>query len=177
MAAVSNVPNPEGPWALFGSAYADLKRLAAIAMRREMFTRTMQRTALVHEAFLRMLGDRELRWENRSEFFIAAANQMHQILIECARKRQASKRWGDLRRVALEEDSVPVEQVPEKLFHVSQAVERLGRVDARAAQIVEMRFFAGLSSAEIAEFLGVSEKTVERDWLYARAWLRRAISE
>lgn len=167
----------EVAWELFPAAYGELKRLAALALRREWYAHTLQRTALVHEAFLRMFGNRQMRWETRSEFFSAASNQMRQILVEHARTRNAVKRWGKLDRVSLDAET-SLETLPsERFLRISEALDGLRRIDRRAAQIVEMRFYGGFTYEEIGEFLGIGEKTVERNWAFARAWLRRALSE
>jgi RNA polymerase sigma factor (TIGR02999 family) len=163
-------------WNFFVTAQDELKRLASLAISREWISISLQRTALLHETFLRMLGDRQIRWENRADFFAAASNQMKQIVIEHARRRKAQKRWGGLTRVTLD-DAAVIESRLERMVHLDEVLKNLAEIDGRAARVVEMRVFGGLTNREIGTILGIGEKTVERDWAFARAWLRRALSD
>jgi RNA polymerase sigma factor (TIGR02999 family) len=154
--------------------YGELRRLAGHYMGRERSDHTLQPTALVHEAFLRMV-DQGAEWQNRAHFFGVAAQLMRQILVDYARTHRAAKRGGNQQRVPLEDNLVFSEDQSAELLALNEALERLAEFDARQARIVEMRFFAGLSVDETAEVLGVSGKTVQRDWNMARAWLHREL--
>jgi len=137
---------------------------------------TLSTTALVHETYLRLVGAKA-RWEDRQHFFRVAAKAMRQIVISHARKKQASKRGGNPRRVELDERLLAVEAQAEDLLTVDAALRNLEAVDQRLAQVVELRFFAGLSMEEIAELLGVSDRTAKRDWRKARSLLHQFVSE
>jgi RNA polymerase sigma-70 factor, ECF subfamily len=156
--------------------YDELRRLAAACMRRERVDHTLQPTALVNEAWLRLVEQREWNLENRTHFFGMAAKLMRRILVDHARAANAEKRGGDQVIVSLENAiSVAVEH-PTQLLDVHRALERLDQLDQRRARIAEMRFFGDLSIDEIAEILGVAPRTVDRQWRAARAWLRRELS-
>jgi RNA polymerase sigma factor (TIGR02999 family) len=153
--------------------YAELRRLAAAKLAKEAPGHTLQPTALVHEAYLRLVGTAdEQRWKSRGHFFGAAAQAMRRILVESVRRKQRIKHGGELERVDLEEHDVPVNAPPEELLALDEALARLAAEDADAARIVDLHFFAGLSIDEAAEALGVSRATAYRQWAYARAWLR-----
>jgi RNA polymerase sigma factor (TIGR02999 family) len=153
--------------------YAELRRLAAARLAREAPGHTLQPTALVHEAYLRLVGAAdEQRWNSRGHFFGAAAEAMRRILVESARRKQRVKHGGELQRLDLEEHDVPVATPPEELLALDEALARLAADDADAARVVDLHFFAGLSIDEAAEALGVSRATAYRQWAYARAWLR-----
>src|SRR5262249_13629586 len=137
---------------------------------------TLQPTALVHEAYLRLVGDGEdLQWDSRGHFFAAAAEAMRRILIESARRKARVKHGGDRPRVPLEDQDVPARPPPEEILALDEALTRLAGEDAAAARLVQLHFFAGLPIEEAASALGVSRATAYRHWLYARAWLRCAI--
>jgi RNA polymerase sigma factor (TIGR02999 family) len=156
--------------------YTELRRIAARSLRRERPGQTLQPTALVHEAYLRLLKDADLSFQNRAHFLAIAARSMRQILVERARARDAQKRGGHRQRVTLDE-GVAVEGPREvELVALDAALERLERVDAAHARIVELRFFGGLTNEEAAEALGVSPATVKRGWAVARAWLYRELT-
>jgi RNA polymerase sigma factor (TIGR02999 family) len=156
--------------------YAELRRIAGAYMRRERPGQTLQPTALVHEAYLRLAGA-GTPWHDRKHFVGIAARSMRQILVERARSRGAQKRWGGLNRVSLS-DSLAVAADPESMLpSLDEALDRLERLDAEQARIVELRFFAGLSIEEAAETLGMSPATLKRRWSLARAWLFRELSE
>ena len=155
--------------------YQELRGLAASRMAQQPPGQTLQPTALVHEAYLRLTGGCRDHWQDRSHFFRAAAEAMRCILIENARRKSAWKRGGKLERVALEGLRVAAETPPDTLLVVQEALERLAAVDAPKAELVKLRFFVGLTNAEAANVLGLSESTVKRYWEYARAWLLREI--
>jgi RNA polymerase sigma factor (TIGR02999 family) len=156
--------------------YQELRRLAGHYLRRERPGQTLQATALVHEAYLRLLKDRQDRWQNKAHFCAIAANAMRQILIERARARHALKRGGaQLARVTLDEALVPGASPDVDLLALDEALERLAALDAGQARIVELRYFGGLTVEETAEALGISPATVKRHWTVARAWLAREL--
>jgi RNA polymerase sigma factor (TIGR02999 family) len=155
--------------------YEELHRLAVHYLSRERPDHTLQPTALVHEAYLRLVNQRHVDWRNRAQFLGVAANMMRRILVNHARDRVASKRGGDRERVSLSliEDATGAPDVD--LIALEDALDRLTALDARKARVVELRFFGGLAMNEIAEVLDVSLATVEREWSFARAWLYDAI--
>jgi RNA polymerase sigma factor (TIGR02999 family) len=155
--------------------YDELHRIASAYLRRERREHTLQPTALVHEAYLRLAGQDDLDWKNRAHFRAIAATTMRRILIEHARARGRKKRGEAPERVALE-DTVAIAPAPRvDLEAIDQALVRLEALDPQQARIVELRFFAGLSVEETAEVLSISRTTVKRDWAMARAWLRREL--
>lgn len=161
--------------------YDELRRLARAKMSKERdggAGQTLQPTALVHEAYMRLLGaeGESLRWEGRGHFFGAAARAMRRILVERARARGRVKRGGGAARVALEDDALAVEPPGDDLLALDEALERLEKRDRRKAEVVMLRFFAGLSIEEIAAAIGVSPATVKNDWTFARAWLHRELA-
>jgi len=156
--------------------YDELRRLAAACMRRERVDHTLQPTALVHEAWLRLVEQREWNPQNRAHFFGMAAQVMRRILIDHARAANAEKRGGDQIIVSLENAMAVAVEYPTQLLDVHRALERLDQLDQRRAHIAELRFFGGLSIDEIAEILGVAPRTVNRQWRAARAWLSRELS-
>jgi RNA polymerase sigma-70 factor (ECF subfamily) len=151
--------------------YSELKKLARAYMRRERDDHTLQTTALVHEAYLKLVRKRSPNWQGRSHFFGIAAQLMRQILIDHARGRLREKRGGAPVVLPLNEVLAFSPEHSEALVKLDEALVRLAKLDARQSQIVELRFFGGLSVEETAEFLGVSSKTVKRDWSVAKAWL------
>jgi len=152
--------------------YGELRRLAASYLREERPGHTLQPTALVHEAYLRLAKQQGVEWKNRSHFFAVAARMMRRILVDHARKRQASKR--DAAAWLVETVGVSVTRGrPAELLSLDRALESLARIDPEQARVVELRFFAGLTVEETAEVSGVSQATVKREWQTARAWLRR----
>ena len=156
--------------------YGELKRLARAYMRRERTDHTLQTTALVHEAYLRLVRQESLHLKGRAHFFGIAARLMRQILIDHARGHLREKRGGALVFLPLDEELAFSPQHSEELLVLDAAMDRLAKRDARLSQVVELRFFGGLSMEETAEFLGVSTKTVKRDWAVAKAWLHREVS-
>lgn len=151
--------------------YAELRRIAGLCIRSERRELTLQPTALVHEAYLRLVGKQASEWQNRKHFLAAAAQVMHHVLVDCARARRAQKRGGNLCRVELDKELPASGDWAVDLLDIHEALGRLAKLDERQARVVEMRFFAGLTEVEIAEILGVSERTVKREWEFARAWL------
>lgn len=156
--------------------YNELRNMAGALMARERNATTLQPTALVHEAYLRLLGgDRE--WQNRAHFLGAASQAMRRILIEHARRRNRLKRGGSRERITLTDGTVQYETNPEELLALEQALTKLEARDSEMARVVELRYFGGLTVEETAEVLGSSVRTVHRQWSGARAWLHRALSE
>lgn len=154
--------------------YSELRRLARHYLGNERADHTLQPTALVDDALIKLLGVDSVNWQNRAHFFALAANSMRRILVDHARHHQAEKRGGEFEKVSLDEAYLPQfsAQHLDKILAVDEALKRLAKFDPRAAQIVEMRFFAGMNEEETAEVLGLSVRTVKRDWQMARAWLR-----
>jgi RNA polymerase sigma-70 factor, ECF subfamily len=157
--------------------YDELRRLASNYMRRERADHTLQATALVHEAYLKLVEQRSVSWQSRAHFFGVAAQLMRRILIDHARGRSRQKRGGEQYKVSLDEAIVFSEQQADELLAVDDCLNRLAKIDPRQARIVEMRFFGGLSVEESAEALGISPKTVKRDWSVAKAWLYADLKE
>jgi RNA polymerase sigma factor (TIGR02999 family) len=162
--------------------YDELRCLAAQRLAHEKPGQTLQPTALVHEAYLRLVakaaherGEQEPHWDGRGHFFAAAAEAMRRILVDNARRKKRPKHGGDRRRVELAEQDVPVRPPPEEILALDEALTRLAAEDPGAAQVVQLHFFAGLSIEHAAEALGVSRATAYRQWSYARAWLRCAL--
>ncbi len=160
---------------LLALVYEELRHLAARHMQRELAAHTLQPTALVHEAYLRLVGDRDLRWANRAHFFGIAARAMRQVLVDHARRRHAAKRGGDLQRVTLQPDLVGDERGDCGILELHEALGRLAAMDDGLARLVEVRFFAGLTLDEAAAVLGVSRRKVAKDWSVARLWLSREL--
>jgi RNA polymerase sigma factor (TIGR02999 family) len=157
--------------------YDELHRLARQQMRHERPDHTLQATALVHEAYLRLISPPERTWQNRTHFIRIAGQVMRRMLIDHARARRTAKREGGLRRVPLEEPLLLTEDQSDELLALNDALERLGQIDARQSRVVEMRFFGGLTVEETADALSISPKTVKRDWTVARAWLYREMQK
>ncbi len=157
--------------------YRELRRLAGHYMRRERPGHTLQASALVNEAYLRLVDYRRMQWQNRAHFFAVAAQAMRRVLVEHARSRQYAKRGGTAQRISLDDVAVLTDQQAAELVALDDALTSLEALDARKARIVELRYIGGLSIEETAETLGVSTATVERDWRSAKAWLYRAISQ
>jgi len=156
--------------------YDELRRLAASYLRRERPDHTLQPTALVHEAYIRLIDQRQVDWSNRAQFIGLAAVMMRRILVNHARDRIAAKRGGSAERVPLTIVAELIGAPEVDLLGLDEALDRLAALDGRKSQIVELKFFGGLTMDEIAATLGVSRATVERDWTFARAWLYRAIA-
>lgn len=156
--------------------YEELRRIADGYMRRERPGQTLQATALVHEAYLRLLKDKAPDWQNRAHFLAIAATSMRQILVERARARTATKRGGKAGRITLDEAVLASPGQTVDIEAIDEALTRLATLDPTQARIVELRFFAGLTVEEAAEAIGVSPATLKREWSVARAWLRRELA-
>jgi RNA polymerase sigma factor (TIGR02999 family) len=156
--------------------YDELRRLAHHYLRQERSDHTLQSTALVHEAYLRLAGQSSPQWQNRAHFFGIAAHVMRQILVEYARGRSAAKRGGNAVTLALDDAIAPPQQTNVDVIALDKALTELSDMDAQQGRIVELRFFAGLTIEDTSEVLGISPATVKRDWVTARAWLFRAIT-
>ena len=168
--------NPRVTSELMARVYDELHRLAAAYMRRERGDHTLQTTALVHEAYLRLVGQRDIAWKNRAHFLGVAARMMRRVLVDHARAHLCRRRGGPQQRVSLEDVGISPRTHAADLVALDDALTRLAQIDARQCQVVELRFFGGLTAEETARTLGVSTKTVNRDWLVARAWLHGEIA-
>jgi RNA polymerase sigma factor (TIGR02999 family) len=157
------------------AVYSELRRLAAHYLSQEPVGHTLQPTALVHEAYLRLIDQRQADWRNRAQFLGLAAGMMRRILVNHARDRRARKRGGAAERVSLSLIEAPSGRPDVELIALEEALERLAALDPRKSRVVELKFFGGLTVEEIAEVLQVSRATVEREWSFARAWLYDAI--
>jgi RNA polymerase sigma factor (TIGR02999 family) len=168
--------DPQAANQLLPLVYDELRQLAAQKLAHETPGQTLQPTALVHEAYLRLVGEAEQpHWDNRGHFFAAAAEAMRRILIDNARGKQAVKHGGDRPRADLDMNQLAVPEVSEDLLALDEALDRLAVADPEAAQLVQLRYFAGLTLSEAAQVLGVSPRTADRLWAYARAWLLKAL--
>lgn len=156
--------------------YAELRRMAARCLRGERPEHTLQPTALVHEAFVKLVGQREIQWQNRAQFFGVAAQLMRRVLVDHARERGANKRGGGLQRVALEDALAVSPSAQVDVIAVDAALNRLGEIDPDQVRIVELRFFGGLTIDETAAVMGWSAGSVKREWTIAKAWLQREIA-
>jgi RNA polymerase sigma factor (TIGR02999 family) len=167
-----NSPNSSSAEKLLPLVYDELRRLAARKMAQESATQTLQPTALVHEAWLRLGGDDQPTWQNRTHFFCAAAEAMRRILIERARQRLATKRGGGMTPVDMEELNLPAPTADDdQLVAVNEALERFAALEPRKAELVKLRYFVGLNFEETAAALGIAVPTAKQWWAYARAWL------
>ena len=157
-------------------AYPELRKIARRCLRRERPGHTIQATALVHEAYLRLFDIGPVSWQNRAHFFAIIAKVMRRVLIEYARAQGCSKRGGGLRRVNLDEALTISAKSDPEIVRLDEALEEMAKFDPRKAQVVEMRYFGGLTSGEVASVLGVSPQSVHRDWSLAKAWLVREMT-
>lgn len=157
--------------------YGELRRLANRYLRRERTDHTLQPTALVHEAYLKLIDQKHVRWQNRAHFFGVAANVMRRILVDHARRNLAGKRGGEAEKLPLEEEILVVssDEKSVELLALDEALENLAKIDKQKARIVELRYFGGLSVEETAEVMNVSPVTIKRQWRMAKAWLYGAI--
>jgi len=160
---------------LWSVIYGELRRIAAAYMRNERPDHTLQTTALVNEAYIRLFEGRPFRWESRKHFFCVMAQIMRRILVDHARERYTHKRGGEWKKISLDAGPPPVNGEPEQFLAIDEALERLANLSPRKAQVVELRFFAGLTADETAAMLSVSPETVKLDWRFARAWLQRQL--
>ncbi|MEE8524147.1 MAG: sigma-70 family RNA polymerase sigma factor [Thermoanaerobaculia bacterium] len=157
--------------------YEELRRLASRYLKKERHGHTLQPTALVHEAYVRLLGQKRAKFENRSHFFAVASKAMRRVLVDHARRYQAGKRISVQDKVPLGEAAELATRPDAEILAVHKALERLSEIHPRQGQLVELRYFGGLTNVEAAEFFGISRATVERDWKVARIWLHRRLSE
>ncbi len=171
--------DPKAAERLLPLVYDELRKLAAAKMSREPAGHTLQATALVHEAWMRLGADDQPEWQNRAHFFSAAAESMRRILIERARRHRAEKHGGNLERVDIDDAGVEIAAPApaDELIAVHESLDRLAGHDARKAELVKLRYFAGLTIEQAAEVLGISVPTAKRDWAYARAWLHVEIGK
>jgi RNA polymerase sigma factor (TIGR02999 family) len=170
------IPPAGGPEDMLPIVYAELRRLAASYLRRERPGHTLQPTALVHEAYVRLMDQRQVDWSNRAQFMGLAAVMMRRILVNHARDRVAEKRGGGAEHVPLTLAGEGIGAPEVDLLDLHEALDELTETDPRKGRIVELKFFGGLTTEEIAEALEISSATVERDWKFARAWLLHAIA-
>jgi RNA polymerase sigma factor (TIGR02999 family) len=154
----------------------ELKRIAHAYMQRERPGHTLQTTALVNEALIRLIGEEKISWNSRTHFYSLAARRMRQVLIEHAREQMTAKRGARAEHVAISDADLLSPALSEELLALDEALTRLNKIDERKAKIVEYRYFAGFTMDEIAEILGIALPTVEREWRFARSWLRREMS-
>jgi RNA polymerase sigma factor (TIGR02999 family) len=170
--------DPRAAEELLPLVYDELRRLAAQRLAQEKPGQTLQATALVHEAYLRLVGpDEDQRWDGRGHFFAAAAEAMRRILVEQARRKKALRRGGRAVGQALREDDRVSAPVSDEVLDLDEALRKFESVDRQAAQVVKLRIFAGMTIEESAQALGVSTRTADRSWAYARAWLSRELGE
>src|SRR5215470_15967209 len=169
----SSPDDPQTAEALLPLVYGELRNLAASKMAAEPAGHTLQATALVHEAWLRLSREKHPVWKNREHFYAVAAEVMRRILVDRARRRLSLKRGGDLMRVELDAVEIPVPEDDTLVLGVHEALGRLEHEDPQKAEVVKLRFFVGLDRAEAAAILGISERTVQRHWTFAKAWLFR----
>jgi RNA polymerase sigma factor (TIGR02999 family) len=168
--------DPQAARELLPLVYDELRKLAAERMAQEKPGQTLQATALVHEAYVRLVDvDRVQQWNSRGHFFAAAAEAMRRILIETARRKQSHKHGGDLARQDLDAVDLAAPDSPQEVLALDEAITRLAEQDRSAAEVVRLRFFAGLPLPEVARLLGISARSADRFWAYARAWLHREI--
>ena len=166
---------PDAAEALLPLVYSELRKLAASRMKAERTDHTLQATALVHEAYMRLVGDPDLQWANRAHFFSAAAEAMRRILIDHARANLGPRRGGERTKAPLDVVDLAAEGDPEQILALDEAISRLEQQDASAAQVLRLRFYAGLSVQETADALNISPRSVKREWAFARAFLYRVL--
>ena len=157
--------------------YDELRRMAHRQLGRERAGHTLSTTALVHEAYLRLVDQTRARWVDRAHFFAVAAGVMRRVLVDYARRYRAAKRGGDAQHVDLDRAEVSLDQRSEMLINLDEALGRLAELNPRLSQVVEYRFFGGMTEEETAEALGVTDRTVRRDWIKAKAWLSRELQD
>jgi RNA polymerase sigma-70 factor (ECF subfamily) len=162
---------------LASAIYQELHRLAARCLREERPDHTLQPTALVHEAYLKISGQRNANWQSRTQFFAVAAQLMHRRLVDYARAHLRAKRGGKAKRIGLEDVTLVSKDRSDEVLAVHESLARLAELDPRQARVVELRYFGGLTMDEIAEVFGVSSKTIKREWTIAKAWLFGDLTE
>ena len=163
--------DPHSADRLLPQVYEELRRIAKYKLASQPAGQTLQPTALVHEAFLRLVSDPMRTWADRRHFFAAATETMRHILVDRARHKAATRHGGGLQRIDLEEGELVAEETAENVVCLHEALERLAQHDAEAAEIVHLRYFGGFTFAQVAEIVGISERTAKRSWAYARVWL------
>jgi len=169
--------DPKAAEELLPLVYDQLRKLAAHKMANQPPGQTLQPTALVHEAWLRLVGGGQRHWNSRGHFFAAAAEAMRRILIEAIRRKQSLQRGGDWQRIELDESTLVLERPASEMLDIDAALEKLGREDALAADLVKLRYFVGFTLPEAAEALNISARTADRLWAYARSWLRQELKQ
>ena len=157
--------------------YDELRRLAHHYISRERPGHTLQTTALMNEAYLQLVGQKDIEWENRAHFFAVSARVMRHILVDYARQRRSSKRGGSFEKVSLDSEATVSQERARELVALDEALEALNELHPRPSKVVELRYFGGLNNTEVAAVLHVSEATIERDWRFARAWLYRELQQ
>jgi RNA polymerase sigma-70 factor, ECF subfamily len=162
---------------LFSAVYQELRNMAAHCFQREAKGNTLQPTALVHEAYMKLVDQKAVDWQGRTHFFAVAAQAMRRILVDHARQRGAVKRGGGQKRLQLDDQLLSGFRPNDDILAVDEALSKLAQLDPRQAQLVELRFFGGLSVDEAADALGISKRAAEREWTMVRAWLRRELNE
>jgi len=169
--------DPKAAEQLLPLVYDELRKLAAQRLSQEKPGQTLQATALVHEAYLRLIGSDDHPWDSRGHFFVAAAEAMRRILVDSARQKRSQRRGGNRHRVALEEVACASPERSVDLLALHQALERFEKIDKVKAELVKLRYFAGLTIPQVAAALGISSTTADRYWAYARAWLHRELKK
>jgi RNA polymerase sigma factor (TIGR02999 family) len=168
--------DPHAAEQLLPLVYDELRKLAAAKLAQEMPGQSLQATALVHEAYLRLVdSEKSLNWNSRGHFFAAAAEAMRRILVDRARRKHSRKHGGGLARHDLDDLDIALPEIPEDVLALDEALTRLAAMDPKAAELVHLRFFAGLPLPEVAELLDIAPRTVDRLWAYARAWLHQEL--
>ncbi len=167
--------DPRAANELLSLVYEELRRLAAAKMASESPGQTLQATALVHEAWLRLTGDEKRKWNDRTHFFAAAAESMRRILVDNARRKRAQRHGGNQQRTDMPDIACPVAESEDQIIAVNEALEKFAAQDQQKAELVKLRYFVGMTIEEAAEALGISSGTAKRHWAYARAWLAEEI--
>ena len=174
---ILNIDDPKASEELLPLVYEELRRLATSNMAHERAGHTLQATALVHEAYLKMSREANDRWDNRGQYFAVAAETMRRILVDRARRRLSKKRGGDYQRTEIDFVELPTAADDDLVLRVHEALDELAVTEPLKAEVVKLKFFVGLSSEEIGQLLKIHEKTVRRHWSFAKAWLVQAMSE
>lgn len=157
--------------ALYEEVYHPLKEIAGKLLSYERPDHTLQKTSLVHELYIKLINQKEVKWEDRAHFFAMASNCMRQILVDYARRKAAKRRGGNPRKITLDENLLNMEEHAEDIIRINELIDKLAGYDERKSKVVEMRFFGGMGISEIAEVLNVTPRTVDRDWAKAKIWL------
>ncbi len=170
--------DPSAAEQLLPLVYDELRKLAAAKLAQEQSGQTLQATALVHEAYVRLVDlDNVQSWNSRGHFFAAAAEAMRRILVEAARRKRRAKHGGELNRIELSEIRIGVDSPPDELLAIDENLQRLAASDVQAAEVVKLHCFTGLTIEQVAELMGISVRTAYRNWAYGRAWLFRAVEQ